>query len=110
MQQLDIFDYIKDDYKPSYDINNYKVKLINCETAKEYICKNHYYHGCHNAPFPCYGLYDNDNMIGCLMFATPCSENVRASLFGKQYVDNVINKKDKKEHINMCKLIKMKQK
>lgn len=89
MQQT-IFEYISDDYKPSYNINNYVVKRVDCKTAKEYICKNHYSHGCHNAPSPCYALYDNGNMIGCLMFATPCSENVRASLFGKEYVDNVI--------------------
>lgn len=88
--QSSIYDYIEDDYIPSYDISKYSVKLINCETAKEYIIKNHYSHGCHNAPFPCYALYDKGNMIGCLMFATPCSENVRASLFGEKYKDNVI--------------------
>lgn len=89
--QQSIFDYLEDyEYKPSFNINNYVVKKINTKTAKEYICKHHYSHGCHNAPYPCYGLFDEGNMIGCLMFATPCSENVRASLFGKEYVDNVI--------------------
>ena len=90
MNQLNLYDFIDDDYKPSYDISNYKVKKIDCETAKEYIIQNHYSHGCHNAPSPCYALYDNNNLIGVLMFATPCSENVRASLFGEQYKDNVV--------------------
>lgn len=90
IKKMNIFDFIDYDYKPSYDIKNYQVKLINCETAKEYIIKNHYSHGCHNAPSPCYGLYDNGELIGVLMFATPCSENVRASLFGNDYKDNVI--------------------
>lgn len=90
MDNLTIFDFIEDDYKPSYDLSNYEVKLISCDTAKEYIIKNHYSHGCHNAPFPCYALYDNGYLIGVMMFATPCSENVRASLFGKEYKDNVI--------------------
>ena len=90
MNQMSIFDFIEDTYIPSNDISNYKVKLISCETAKEYIIKNHYSHGCHNAPSPCYGLYDNGYLIGVLMFATPCSENVRASLFGEEYKDNVI--------------------
>lgn len=90
VEQTNLFDYVEDVWKPSYDIKNYKVKRINCETAKEYICKNHYSHGCHNAPYPCYALYDNEYMIGCLMFATPCSENVRASIFGEEYKDNVI--------------------
>lgn len=90
MEQMNIFDFIEYEYKPSYSIANYQVKLIPCETAKEYIIKNHYSHGCHNAPSPCYGLYDNGELIGVLMFATPCSENVRASIFGEQYKDNVI--------------------
>lgn len=66
---------------------NYTVKKIPCAIAKEYIKKNHYSHGCHNGPSPCYGLFDDNNLIGCLMFATPCSENVRASVFGKEYKD-----------------------
>lgn len=64
---------------------NYDVKKIPCKIAKEYIIKNHYSHGCHNAPSPCYGLFDGEDLIGVLMFATPCSENVRASIFGAEY-------------------------
>jgi len=67
----------------------YEVKRIDTKTAKEYIKEHHYSHGCHNGPSPCYGLFDGDNLIGCLMFATPCSENVRASVFGKDYKDCV---------------------
>ena len=68
---------------------NYQIRKIDCKIAKDYIRKNHYSHGCHNGPSPCYGLFDNENLIGVLMFATPCSENVRASVFGEQYKDNV---------------------
>lgn len=68
---------------------DYEVKRIPCKLAKEYITKNHYSHGCHNAPSPCYGLYDKEELIGCLMFATPCSENVRASIFGVEHKNNV---------------------
>ena len=66
---------------------NYIIKRIDCKTAKEYIIKNHYSHGCHNGPSPCYGLFDKENLIGVLMFATPCSEAVRASVFGPNYKD-----------------------
>jgi hypothetical protein len=66
---------------------NYDIKRIDCKTAKEYIIKNHYSHGCHNGPSPCYGLFDNGNLIGVLMFATPCSEAVRASVFGSEHKD-----------------------
>lgn len=68
----------------------YVVKRIPCKVAKSYICDNHYSHGCHNGPSPCYGLFDNDELIGVLMFATPCSENVRASVFGPEMKDAVI--------------------
>ena len=86
-EQLTIFDSI---YVPSNNISNYVVSLVDCETAKRYITLNHYAHGCHNAPSPCYGLFDNNKLIGVLMFATPCSENVRASVFGKEHKEWVI--------------------
>lgn len=75
-----------------YDGNpiTYVVQRIPCDLAKSYIRKNHYSHGCHNGPSPCYGLYDDDLLIGVLMFATPCSEAVRSSVFGEQYKDSVI--------------------
>jgi len=64
--------------------------------AKDYIRKNHYSKSCHNGPSPCYGLYTRDNrlpgghaLVGVLCFATPCSENVRSSVFGPDYKDNV---------------------
>lgn len=69
--------------------NTYSVKRIKSSDAKEYIRTNHYSHGCHNGPSPCYGLFDGEMLIGVLMFATPCSENVRASVFGPKYKDNV---------------------
>lgn len=68
---------------------NYEIKRIGCKEAKEYIIKNHYSHGCHNGPSPCYGLFDSQILIGVLMFATPCSENVRSSVFGKEHKDSV---------------------
>ena len=68
---------------------NYFVKKISAKEAKRYIHENHYSHGSHNSPSPCYGLFDGEELIGCLMFATPCSENVRSSVFGPEYKDNV---------------------
>lgn len=68
---------------------DYTVKRISTNDAKEYIHKNHYSHGSHNGPSPCYGLFDGEELIGAMMFATPCSENVRASIFGVEYKDHV---------------------
>lgn len=79
---------------------DYQIRRISCTDAKKYIIKNHYSHGCHNGPFPCYGLYKDSGvkhglfdtfvLIGVLMFATPCSENVRASVWGEEFKDRVI--------------------
>ena len=63
----------------------YRVERIACNAAKDFIRANHYSRGCHNGPSPCYGLFDTDDLIGCLMVATPCSENVRRSVFGDEH-------------------------
>lgn len=68
---------------------DYIIKRISTKEAKEYIHNNHYSHGSHNGPSPCYGLFDGDELIGAMMFATPCSENVRSSIFGEEYKDHV---------------------
>jgi len=71
-------------------MNNYLIKKIPCKTGKEYIIKNHYSHGCHNAPSPCYGLFENNNLIGVCAFACPCSEAVRKSIFGDEHKHKVL--------------------
>ncbi len=68
---------------------DYTVKRIPYKQAKKYIIENHYSHGCHGGASPCYGLFDDEQLIGCLMFATPCSENVRRSVFGAEFKDSV---------------------
>jgi hypothetical protein len=68
---------------------NYNIKQIKYKLAQEYIKTNHYSHGCHNGASPCFGLFDEDELIGCMMFATPCSEAVRASVFGREHKNHV---------------------
>lgn len=70
-------------------MEDYEVKVIPCKLGKEYIIKNHYSHGCHNAPSPCVGLFRGDSLIGVCAFACPCSENVRSSVFGVEYKNSV---------------------
>ena len=57
------------------------VEKIDTKLGKEFVRKYHYSHGIHNGPM-CYGLWDNKELIGVLALATPCSENVCASVFG----------------------------
>lgn len=80
-------------------MENYRVMKIPYTVARNYITTHHYSHTCSGAASPCYGLYETrhdglfgeeDYLIGALMFATPCSENVRASVFGPEYKDWVI--------------------
>lgn len=71
-------------------MKKFSIRRVPFSIARDYIRENHYSHGCHNGASPCYGLYDGENLIGCLMFATPCSENVRASVFGAEYKNCVI--------------------
>lgn len=71
--------------------SNYSVERIKSSFAKEYIRDHHYSKSCHNGPSPCYGLFLKEPkvLLGVLCFATPCSENVRASVFGVDYKDHV---------------------
>lgn len=65
------------------------VAEISSAIGSAFIREHHYSHGCHNGP-TCFGLKDDrDRLVGVLAFATPNSENVRASVFGPEYVDHV---------------------
>lgn len=62
--------------------DGWEVKKIPSKQGKEFIRKNHYTHSCHNGPM-CYGLFSPEgSIVGVLAFATPCSENVRSSVYG----------------------------
>jgi hypothetical protein len=68
---------------------DYSIRLIPCLDAKDFIHTHHYSQGSHYRPAPNYGLFDGENLIGVLMIATPCSERVRASVFGADYKTHV---------------------
>lgn len=69
---------------------DYRVSRINSSLAKQYIRENHYSKSCHNGPSPCYGLFEDEKLIGVLCFSTPCSERVRAWALGEEEVDSTI--------------------
>lgn len=66
----------------------YEVRRIRGGQGKAFIVEHHYSKGCHNGPM-CWGLFADDQLIGVCAFATPCSENVRASVFGAEYKNSV---------------------
>src|SRR5574343_2015619 len=69
--------------------DGYSVKKVPASVCKDFIITPHYSHGCHNGPMT-WGVFDPiDNLVGVCAFATPNSENVRASIFGKDHVSRV---------------------
>ena len=71
-------------------MNDYRIVKLPPKIAKEYIRENHYTHGHINSPSACYGLLDGVTIIGVIMFACPCSENVRTSVFGAEHKHRVL--------------------
>lgn len=66
-----------------------RVEKVPSLVGRDFISEHHYSKGCHNRPSPCYGLFMDEKMVGALVFATPCSENVRSSVFGVDYKRHV---------------------
>lgn len=67
---------------------SYVVRSIPGGVGRDFIRANHYTRSCHNGPM-CWGLFDGEEMIGVIAFATPSSEAVRASLFGEEHKHRV---------------------
>lgn len=65
-----------------------RVDWVKSSVGKEFIRTHHYSRSCHNGPMTV-GLWSDDRLIGVCAFATPGSENVRASVWGKDHVDAV---------------------
>ena len=66
----------------------YHVEKISGRQTIDFVKRHHYSRGCHNGPMG-WGLFDADQLIGAIAFATPSSENVRASVFGPEYKNAV---------------------
>lgn len=70
--------------------HRYEVTTMPSKEGKEFVKTYHYSHGIHNGP-TCYALRElpTGRVVGVLAIATPCSENVRRSVFGAEHVDRV---------------------
>lgn len=53
------------------------------------LISTHHYLGGVGSSAACYGAFSFGVLIGCVIFQTPCSENVRRSVFGAEYKQNV---------------------
>jgi len=79
-----------DDGDTSWQLDNFTVEKIHKGEAIDFVSEYHYAGGMGNAPIP-YGCrhYATGELVGVIAFHTPISENVRASVFGAEYVDRV---------------------
>ncbi len=67
----------------------YEVRHISAKVGKEFVIEHHYSHGAMRSPNPCFGLYDNEKLIGAMLISTPGSEAVRSYIFGPELKDHV---------------------
>lgn len=68
---------------------DYDVQVIPANVGKEFIIKHHYSRGVHNGPI-CIGLVHAGELVGVCAFAAPSSEAVRASVFGEDMKNSII--------------------
>jgi hypothetical protein len=73
-----------------YSFDEFVVKDVPLDVAREFLSQHHYLGGCGNAAMP-WGLYSQrtSELLGIIAFQTPISEAVRASVFGKKYKERV---------------------
>lgn len=67
----------------------YRVRPLPFLAARDFVTAHHYSKGTPNAQTAAYGLWEGSWLIGAIMFATPCSEAVRGSVFGPDHVQRV---------------------
>ena len=85
----EIFQFSDGGSIPTFSLQNrFTISKIDTKIGKEFVKRHHYSHGIHNGPM-CYGLFDHMTLVGVLAFATPCSENVCASVFGPEHKRSV---------------------
>ena len=67
-----------------------RIEKVPHKTAQAFYAAWHYAKGVSNAAMS-YGVFcvESEELLCCVSFNAPCSENVRASVFGAQYKDHV---------------------
>lgn len=71
------------------DRSKFYIKKIKRAEAITLLSQFHYLRSCSNNA-SCFGAFENDRLAAVVAFMIPCSERVRASLFGEEYKDDVI--------------------
>lgn len=87
-EQLELFN--SGDQDTEIKRHEIRVVKIGLKAAREFYRKYHYAKGCSNNAMS-YGVYHSvtNDLLACISFQVPCSENVRASILGEAYKSNV---------------------
>jgi hypothetical protein len=73
MEQLDVFNFIDDNREPlpeNYDLKELKIKVINEETATQFIEKYHYSGTC-PSPTIAFGHYYKEHLVNVILYKFP---------------------------------------
>ena len=65
------------------------LRRVSYREALAFYASHHYSRGVSNSALS-FGVYEREALTACVSFGTPCSENVRRSLFGDAYKHNVV--------------------
>lgn len=68
---------------------DYTIKPIEYKVAMDIVVKNHYLHRKSPCSFA-FGLFDGDEIVGCICYGTPSSANLRRGICGESEKCNVI--------------------
>lgn len=65
------------------------VEQIPYKMGKDFVTQHHYLHGISGGAI-CFGLFENDDLVGVCAFANPVSEAVCASIFGDEHKRRIL--------------------
>jgi hypothetical protein len=68
---------------------DYEIKPVTSQEATKMVVENHYLHRRASAMF-CFGLFEQEEMIGCVIYGKPASPSLCVGVCGKEESNNVI--------------------
>jgi len=68
---------------------DYSIRKVTSQEANSMVVESHYLHRKASAMF-CYGLFDGDEMIGCVIYGKPASPSLCVGVCGREESDKVI--------------------
>jgi hypothetical protein len=67
----------------------YQIEKVTSQEATKMVVENHYLHRRASAMF-CFGLFEQEEMIGCVIYGKPASPSLCVGVCGKEESNNVI--------------------